>query len=61
MASQSADSIYVMESAVRGHHIYKRIWTGGELQLKHEEDNSNDFRAVAIVKHGIVVGRLPQE
>ena len=64
MASQSADGLYVMESVVRGHHVYKRIWTpcvGEQLQLKHEEDSSNDLKAVAIVKDGIVVGDLPRE
>ena len=64
IASESAGDLYVMESVVRGHHVYKRIWTprvGEQLQLKHEEDNSNDVRAVAIAKDGIIVGHLPRE
>ena len=64
IASESAGNLYVMESVVRGHHVYKRIWTprvGEQLQLKHEEDNSNDVRAVAIAKDGIIVGHLPRE
>ena len=64
MVSQSADGLYVMKSVVRGHHVYKRIWSlrvGQQLQLKREEDSSNDLRAVAIVEHGIVVGHLPRE
>ena len=63
-ASESAGNLYVMESVVRSHHLYKRIWTprvGEQLQLKHEKDNSNDVRAVAIAKDGIIVGHLPRE
>ena len=63
-ASESAGGLYVMESVVRGHHVYKCVWTpriGEQLQCKHEENNSNDVRAVAIAKDGIVVGHLPRE
>ena len=61
MASQSAaaDDVYVLESVVCGHHVYKRIWTphvGEQLRLKHEENNENDRRAVAVLKDSIVVG-----
>ena len=34
---------------------------GEQLKLKHEEDNSNDVRAVAIAKDGVIVGHLPRE
>ena len=61
MANQSADGdVYTLESVVRGHHIYKCIWTprvGEHLLLKLEESNNNDPRAVAIVKESIVVGQ----
>ena len=63
MASQSAaaDDVYVIGSVVRGNHVYKRIWTphvGEQLQLKHEENNENDWRAVAVLKDSIVVGHF---
>ena len=63
MASQSAaaDGVYVLESVVRGHHVYKCIWTphvGEQLRLKHEENNENDRRAVAVLKDSIVVGHF---
>ena len=64
IASENAGNLYVMESVVRGHHVYKRIWTprvGEQLQLKHEEGDSNDVRAVAIAKGGIIVDHLPPE
>ena len=57
IASQSADG--GVESVVRGHHVYKRIWTphaGEQLLLKCEESSDIDPRAVAIVKDGVVVG-----
>ena len=44
--------MYVLESVVPGHRVYKRIWTphvGEQLRLKHE-NNENDLRAVAVVK-----------
>ena len=55
MASQiaAADGVYVLESIVRGHHVYKRIWTTHvveQIRLKHEENNENDQRAVAVLK-----------
>ena len=51
--------VYTLESVVRGHHIYKRIWTphvGEKLQLQRE-DNENDLRAVAVLKDSVVVGQ----
>ena len=56
--------LFTLESVVRGHHIYKRVWTpmlGEKLQIAIEDDNSNDARAVAVQKHGMVVGHLPRE
>ena len=53
-----------MDSVVRGHHIYKRVWTpvmGEKLALKAEDDNSSDARAVAVCKNGDVVGHVPRE
>ena len=38
--------VCMFESVVRGHHIYKRIWTlheGEQLLLKCEEDNDHDL------------------
>ena len=63
MASQSAaaDDVYVLESVVRGHHVYKCIWTphvGEQLRLKHEENNENDRRVVAVLKDSIDVGHF---
>ena len=59
MASPSAT--FILESVVRGHHIYKRIWTpmlGEILEIKLEETNSNDPR---VQKDGVIVGHLPRE
>ena len=65
MASPSitAES-FTLESVVRGHHIYKRMWTpmlDERLQIEIEKDNRNDARAVAVQKGGMVVGHLPRE
>ncbi|MCG8623022.1 MAG: hypothetical protein MJE68_13635 [Proteobacteria bacterium] len=53
-----------IESAVRGHHIYKRIWTpniGEQLILQAEHGNTVDRFAVAVVKESNVVGHVPME
>ena len=34
---------------------------GEKLQIETEDDNRNDARAVAVRKHGMVVGHLPRE
>ncbi len=61
-ASQDTSDLVVnLDSVVRGHHVYKRIWTptiGEQLQLRPEENNENDPRAV---KHGVIVGHLPRK
>ncbi len=63
MASQdTSDLVLTLESVVRGHHVYKRIWTptvGEQLQLR--PDNESDPRAVAILKHGVIIGHLPRK
>ena len=51
---------FVLESSVRGHHIYKKIWTpklGQSLQVRVEPNNKHDTHAVKYV----VVGHLPHE
>ena len=52
-------------SVVRGHHVYKTIWTpyvGQYLKLSCEEDNEHDDHAICVRKaNGIVVGHAPRE
>lgn len=53
-----------IESSVRGHHIYKDLWTptiGEELQTVQELDNHHDPFAVAVVKEGVTVGHIPRD
>ncbi len=65
MASQdTSDLVHTLDSVVRGHHVYKRIGTptvGEKLQLRPEEDNKSDPKAVAVLKHGVIVGHLPRK
>ena len=64
MASQgSSDSSFEKASMIRGHHIYKSIWTpvvGEELTLQQEDGNDHDIHAVAVVGDGDVVGHVPR-
>ena len=53
-----------VESVIRGHHIYKRIWrplVGEVLTLEREEGNTHDRFAVCLLKDAIVVGHVPLE
>ena len=55
---------YAMESVIRGHHIYKRIWQpilGEQLTLEREDGNSSDRHAVSVMKDSIIVGHVPRE
>ena len=57
------DSLYV-DSDIRGHHVYKNIWTPfvGEVLLVEQEDhNPQDCFAVTILKSAEIVGHVPRE
>ncbi len=64
MATQdTSDLVHTLDNVVCGHHVYKRIWTptvGEQLQLR-PGDNESDPRAVAVLKHGVIVGHLPRK
>ena len=54
---------FTVESVVRGHHIYKTIWTpyiGEKLPLDAEDNNLHDRHAVAVIRNGTVVGYMPR-
>ena len=53
-----------VDDDVRGHHIYKTVWTPfvGEILLVQQEDhNPEDSFTVAILKSGEIVGHVPRE
>ena len=52
-----------IDSVVRGHHVYKSVWTpviGEELYLEPEESNEHDKYAVAVRKDGEIVRHVPR-
>ena len=52
------------KSSIRGHHIYKNVWTpsiGESLSQALESGNSHDRFAVSLVKDERVVGHVPRE
>lgn len=56
------DCLY--HSVVRGHHVFKAIWTpyaGELLSVQEELDNEHDSYAVSVQKDGIIVGHVPRE
>jgi len=59
----SDDSIFLHESVIQGHHIFKGIWTPRTeeiVQVRQEAGNPHDRNAVALLKaDGMVVGHVP--
>ena len=57
------DSIFLRESVIRGHHIFKGKLTpitGEIVQVRQEAGNLHDRNAVALLKaDGTVVGHVP--
>jgi len=50
-------------SVIRGHHIYKDIFTstiGKTLQNQREPNNDYNSFAVAIIENDTIVGHVPQ-
>ena len=57
-------SVYEFDSVVRGHHIYKTVWTAmidETLQVALEDTNEHDEYAIAITRGGCIVGHIPWE
>ena len=58
------ESELVKESVVRGHHIYKEVWSpvvGELLPVLRESNNVHDRRAVTVFKDGNIVGHVTRE
>ena len=57
-------ALFLMESTVRRHHVYKTIWSravGKELQCHSKVDNIHDLYEVSLIKLGTgVVGHIPR-
>ena len=54
---------YVVVSSVRGHHVYKDIWTpaiGEVLTCTQELTNAHDVYAVAVKRGADIVGHVPR-
>ena len=51
-----------VQSVVRGHHVYKCVWTpvtGKELTVIPEDNNDHDSHAVVVMKDGEAIGHVP--
>ena len=64
-AGAAATTMFTLRSVVRGHHVYKQVWTpfiGEELDVRYEQDNPYDRFAVAVTNEDdAIVGRVPKE
>ena len=59
------ESVLEVESCIRGHHVYRSIWTptiGEQLSCKRELVNEKDPYAVAMIRdRTTVVGHIPRK
>ena len=61
---ESERESFQLESCVRGHYIYKRVWTpvvGQVLNTSTEPGNHHDRFAVAVLQGDSAVGHIPRE
>lgn len=61
---ESDEESFQLESSVRGHHVFKSVWTpvvGQLLQVQAETGNSHDAYAIAVILDDNLVGHLPRE
>ena len=61
---EAGDFSYTFDSVIRGHHIFKSVWTpfiGETLSLAIEDGNAEDPYAVAVMKGTTIVGHTPCE
>ena len=64
MKTASQGAVCYLESVVRGHHIYKKVWTptlGEILKVFPEPCNTHDWYAVCVKKEDAIVGHVPRE
>ena len=58
------EDVYVVQSKIRGYHIYKDIWEasiGERLSCKKEEYNIHDPYCVGVIDRGnVTVGHVPR-
>ena len=64
LAYAADDFAYEFSSIVRGHHVYKSVWTpsiGETLPLSADAGNEHDAYAVGVSKESVLVGHAPRE
>jgi len=64
--AESQDDLeeHTHQSVIRGHHIYKDIWSpyiGEHLTLHREDSKTHDRHAVYLMKDNCAVGHVPRE
>ncbi len=60
-AMASSDQVFTIDSVIRGHQVYKHVWTpveGEELVLEQEHHHRY---TTTVLKDGVIVGRVPRE
>ena len=64
VGADGSEAIFLYESVIRDHHIYKTIWppTAAEiLSVNFDPANRHDRFAIAVLKAGAIVGHVPRE
>ena len=59
----SDQAIFIYEDVIRGHHVYKDVWTPALLEVAKQPGNVHDRRAVALLRgrEKVCVGHVPRE
>ena len=64
VGADGSDAIFLYESVICGHHVYKRVWTpitAEILSVITDLANRHNHFAVAVLKAGAIVGHVPKE
>ena len=54
------EAVYLHESVVRGHHVYKRVWSPVVGEILQLSCNDHDRFSVSVMKAEFVVGHAPR-
>ena len=62
IGTDGSDAIYLYESVIRGHHVYKDVWTpsiGEILQVARDTDSNHNWFSVGLLKEDAIIGHVP--
>ena len=58
--AENGNAIFVLSSVIRGHHIYKTVWSPSTGEILEEPDNPHDHHAMCLRKTEVIIGHVPR-